>query len=243
VNMSQLIGRDRKIQLNRVLMGAFVAAVVAGIITAAVAITPHARAGEHAGSPNNTRPVTTKHVSTSGAAVANTWLIPDAQFAKLPRPAAVPGAPSAPNVVDVKTTQNGPASNGLLARLANAGLDKMLVAAPTPTLTDHKSPGAPVGAQVTYAFANGSIVSVTQQQLIRPVPYSVAGATTDGAQLTQRNTGTQVVVHQTDVSSQIVMISSTGLLTTVTSFGVLAQDVPPPLSATQLATLAASLDS
>jgi hypothetical protein len=50
-------------------------------------------------------------------------------------------------------------------------------------LTDHKWPGAPIGAQVTYAFANGSVVSATQQQLNQPVPYSVAGATADGAEL------------------------------------------------------------
>jgi hypothetical protein len=88
-----------------------------------------------------------------------------------------------PQIANVKATQNGPASTQLPALRTKAGLDNLLVDSPKPSLTDHKWPGAPIGAQVTYAFANGSVVSATQQQLNQPVPYSVAGATADGAEL------------------------------------------------------------
>ena len=166
------------------------------------------------------------------------WLIPDADYAKLPHPAGS----ARPDLTRIVPTANGPASTHLLTLLTTAGLDKLLPGAPTPILEDRKSPGAPVSGDVTYAFANGSIVSAKQQQMIHAYPNSVVGLT-DGAQLTKRPTGSLLVSHPGNGVNQVFLISSSGLMTALTAFGVQAANVVPPMAIAELVALATAIDS
>jgi hypothetical protein len=166
------------------------------------------------------------------------WLIPDADYAKLPRPAA---ETRPPRLAQIATTANGPASTHLLTVLTNAGLNDLLPEAPTPMLTDRKSPRAPVSGSVTYAFANDNgVFAAHQQQMMRPYPYSVVGLT-DGARLTKRPTGSLLVSYSSRAANQVFLVSASGIMTAVTASGV--QSVAAPLTIDQLVALATAIDS
>jgi hypothetical protein len=166
------------------------------------------------------------------------WLIPDADYVKLPHPSATARL----DLSRIVITANGPMSTHLLTLLIEAGLGKLLPGAPTPILEDRKSPGAPVSGDVTYVFANGSIVSATQQQMMHAYPYSVVGLT-GGGTLTRRPTGSLLVSHPADSVNQVLLISASGLLTSVTAFGAPGADIATPLTIDELDALAAAIDS
>jgi hypothetical protein len=214
------------------------AVAVAAVLISAAVLAAHTDG--HATTPAASRDfqhVAPQGISANGAAMT-IWLIPDADYAKLPHPASM----GTLDLAQIVTTNNGPASTHLLTLLTNAGLGKLLPGAPTPILEDTKSPRAPVSGDVTYEFANGSMFSATQQQMIHAYPYSVVGLN-DGAQLTKRPTGSQLVSHPGDFANQVFLISSSGLMTVLTVFGVQGANVAPPLTVDQLFTLAAALDS
>jgi hypothetical protein len=179
-----------------------------------------------------------RHATVLAGAAVTDWLIPDADYAELPHPAGS----ARPDLTRIVTTANGPASTHLLTLLTTAGLRKLLPGAPTPILEDCKSPGAPVSGRVTYAFANGSIVSATQQQMMHAYPYSVVGLT-EGGTLTKRPTGSLLVSHPGNSVNQVFLISSSGLMTAVTVFGVQAANVVPPMTIAELVALAIAIDS
>ena len=163
------------------------------------------------------------------------WLIPDADYAKLPRPAVGTTTPRP----QIAATANGPAATRLAGVLAAAGIGELLPGASPPILTDRKSPGARVAGCVTYEFADCRVVFAVQQQMMRPYPYSVVGLA-DGARLTQRPTGSVLVSYPGRATSQVFLISTSGLVTTLTASGV---QVAPPLTIDQLVALATAVDS
>jgi hypothetical protein len=164
------------------------------------------------------------------------WLIPDADYAKLPRPSVGTTMPRPPQIA---ATADGPASTRLVGVLADVGIGELLPGVSPPILTDRKSPGAPVAGCVTYEFADRRVVSAVQQQMMRPFPYSVVGLT-DGARLTERPTGSVLVSYPGRATNQVFLITTSGLMTTLTASGVHAA---PPLTIEQLVALATAVDS
>jgi hypothetical protein len=164
------------------------------------------------------------------------WLTPDADYAKLPRPAVGATTPRSPQIV---ATADGPASTHLAGVLAEVGIGQLLPGASPSILTDRKSPGAPVAGCVRYEFADSRVVFAVQQQMMRPFPYSVVGLT-DGARLTQRPTGSVLVSYPGRATNQVFLISTSGLMTTLTASGMQAA---PPLTIGQLVALATAVDS
>ena len=174
------------------------------------------------------------------------WLVPDAEYAKIrpapPQAAAAAQPEQARPAAAAQITANGPVASRLLDRLTKAGIASMLPANhPTPTVEDQNAGGSPAIGGVTYAFADDSLISVTQQQLMRPLPYSVVGVYGTAEPL-QRPNGTQLVVNHGASFVQVVMVSSTGVLTQVTARGVPAQNVPIPMTEVQVRALAEAMD-
>lgn len=173
------------------------------------------------------------------------WLVPDAEHAKIrPAPAKAADAPpaTARPAPDEQVTANGPAARRLLGLMRRAGVTSMLPAGhPAPRVEDRKVDASPATGEVTYAFADGSLVTASQQQLTIPLPYSVVGLA-GGAVPVQASTGTQVVLSRGASFIQVLLISSSGVLTQVTARGVPAQDVPIPLTEGQLRALAEIID-
>ena len=143
-----------------------------------------------------------------------------------------------PRPLQIAATADGPASTRLAGVLADVGIGELLPGVSPPILTDRKSPGAPVAGCVTYEFADRRVVAV-QQQMLRPFPYSVVGLT-DGARLTQRPTGSVLVLNPGRATNQVFLISTSGLMTTLTASGVHAA---PPLTIEQLVAVATAVDS
>jgi hypothetical protein len=90
-------------------------------------------------------------------------------------------------------------------------------------------------------FADGSLISATQQQLLRPLPYSVVGLV-GTAEPVHWPTGTLSVLNHGASFVQAVLVSSTGVLTQITARGVPAQNVPVPMTEGQLRSLAETID-
>jgi hypothetical protein len=163
--------------------------------------------------------------------VTNTWVVSDAAFAN--QHAKGSSSTTMPNFSGITDTANGPTGSHLSTLLTRAGIGKFLANAPAPTLTEHKSPGAPVAGRLVYALADGSLVHASQQQLKFALLYSVVGLD-GGGQLTQRPTGSVLITHQTDVSNQVILITSSGRYTQIAASGVPANNIAPPLTIDQL---------
>ena len=164
------------------------------------------------------------------------WLIPDADYAKMPRPAVVTTTRRAPLIA---ATADGPASTRLAGVLADVGIGELLPGVSPPVLTDRKSPGAPVAGCVTYEFADRGVVFAVQQQMMRPFPYSVVGLT-DGARFYAAPHRIRAGSYPGRATNQVFLISTSGLMTTLTASGVHAA---PPLTIDQLVALATAVDS
>jgi hypothetical protein len=126
------------------------------------------------------------------------WLVTDAQYATIRRtqPIAAASQPEPVRPAPVlQITANGPAAHHLLGLLTKAGIGSMLPASHSaPTLEDHNAGASAIIGEVTYVFADGSLVSASQQQLVRPLPYSVVGLV-GAAEPLQWSTGTLVVFN------------------------------------------------
>ena len=159
------------------------------------------------------------------------WLIPDADYAKLPRPAV--GA-TTPRLPQIAATADGPASTRLAGVLADVGIGELLPGVSPPILTDRKSPGGS-GRRLCDLRVRGQ-----PRRRRRPAaddapahPYSVVGLT-DGARLTERPTGSVVVSYPGRATNQVFLISTSGLMTTLTASGIHAA---PPLTIDQFGRL------
>jgi hypothetical protein len=173
------------------------------------------------------------------------WLVTDAEYAKIrpmpPKAAAAQPGPARPAPA-LHITANGPAARRLLDLLTKAGITSMLPAGhPAPTVEDSNAGAPPSSGAVTYVFADGSLVSATQQQLVRPLPYSAVRLVGTDQPL-HWSTGTLVVLDHGASFVQVVLVSSTGVLTQVTARGVPAQNVPVPMTEGQLRSLAETVD-
>ena len=173
------------------------------------------------------------------------WVIPEAEYARI-RPARPKAAAAQPEnarpAPALQITANGPASSHLLTLLTRVGLASMLPAGHrAPTVQDHNSGGPPTTGEVTWAFADGSLLHATQQQLVRPLPYSVIGLV-GAAEPVHRSTGTVLVLNHGVSFVQAILVTSTGVFTQVTARGVPGQNVPVPMTEGQLRSLAESID-
>jgi hypothetical protein len=172
-------------------------------------------------------------------------VIPDAEYAKI-RPTPPKAAAAQPELARpapaLQFTANGPAASYLLNLLTKAGIASMLPAShPAPTMQDNNAGGPPTTGEVTYVFADGSLLHATQQRLVRPLPYSVVGLA-GGAEPLYLSTGTLVVLNHGASFVQVILVSSTGVFTQVTARGVPAQNVPVPMTEGQLRSLAETID-
>jgi hypothetical protein len=170
--------------------------------------------------------------------VANPWITSNADFARQ-HPASPTGHP---NRAGITETANGPAATHFATLLRRAGLQNLCPNALELVLTDHKSPGAPVSAQVVCALEDGRGLHATQQQLIFPLSPNLIGIH-DTAKVTERPTGSVLIARPHELQHQVILITSAGLFTQVTAWGVPALDLDPALSIEQLTALMTAMDS
>jgi hypothetical protein len=103
--------------------------------------------------------------------------------------------------------------------------------------------GAATIASLTFTFADGRLVSATQQRLTKPLPYSVVRVA-DPRQLSVSQTGTVVAVVTGTSTYQVLSVTRDGLMTQITARGVLAkQALPPPLTIAQLQAMSNAIDA
>jgi hypothetical protein len=189
---------------------------------------------------SSNRPPKAESDLVKAAAVQGTskWLIPDdAYLAKYPPPKV--------GKVGTDVSQPSPtvASNGPIARRLLSLLTGSLPSSARPiAVEDLKSPNAPPAGQLVAELPDGGVINATQQQLLRPLPYSAIGFT-EQDQLLSWPSGTQVVLMHRPSFVQAVMLKPDGLMRQVSAVGVPARAVAPPLSEPQLLAIMRKLDN
>jgi len=186
---------------------------------------------------SSNRPPKAESDLVKAAAVQGTskWLIPDdAYLAKYPPPKVG---------TDVSHPSQTVASNGPIARRLLSLLTGSLPSSARPVaVEDLKSPNAPSAGQLVAELPDGGVINATQQQLLRPLPYSAIGFT-EQDQLLSWPSGTQVVLMHRPSFVQAVMFKPDGLMRQVSAVGVPARAVAPPLSEPQLLAIMRKLDN
>ena len=186
---------------------------------------------------SSNRPPKAESDLVKAAAVQGTskWLIPDdAYLAKYPPPKVG---------TDVSQPSPTVASSGPIARRLLSLLTGSLPSSARPiAVEDLKSPNAPPAGQLVAELPDGGVINATQQQLLRPLPYSAIGFT-EQDQLLSWPSGTQVVLMHRPSFVQAVMLKPDGLMRQVSAVGVPARAVAPPLSEPQLLAIMRKLDN
>ena len=186
---------------------------------------------------SSNRPPKAESDLVKAAAVQGTskWLIPDdVHLAKYPPPKVG---------TDVSHPSPTVVSNGPIARRLLSLLTGSLPSSARPVaVEDLKSPDAPPAGQLVAELPDGGVINATQQQLLRPLPYSAIGFT-EQDQLLSWASGTQVVLMHRPTFVQAVMFKPNGLMRQVSAVGVPARAVAPPLSEPQLLAIMRKLDN
>jgi hypothetical protein len=186
---------------------------------------------------SSNRPPKAESDLVKAAAVQGTskWLIPDdAYLAKYPPPKVG---------TDVSHPSPTVVSDGPIARRLLSLLTGSLPSSARPVaVEDLKSPDAPPAGQLVAGLPDGGVINATQQQLLRPLPYSAIGFT-EQDQLLSWASGTQVVLMHRPTFVQAVMFKPDGLMRQVSAVGVPARAVAPPLSEPQLLAIMRKLDN
>jgi hypothetical protein len=173
------------------------------------------------------------------------WLLPDDEyFMRYPATSTKNEAGSSPLTAPSTQSEvpNGPASQRLLALVRGwTGAASTLPALPQ-ELVDITAPGAPTIGSLLFSFPDGRVLTATQQQLIKPLPYSIIRVT-DESQLSVSQNGTVTAVVTSVSTIQVLSINMGGLMTQVTARGVLTADVRPPLTIEQLRDVSNVIDA
>lgn len=167
------------------------------------------------------------------------WMIPDADYLKHYPPAPAPAIPANTKVTQI---QDGAASKRLLALTLGSGVAATKLAALPHQLADMSASDTPTLATVAFTFPDGSVVSASQQQLVKPLPYSAMHVVTSD-QITVAANGTMTTIVSGNSMIQIISVTRSGLMTQITARGVFAKKIDPPLTAAELRTMSSAIDN
>jgi hypothetical protein len=174
----------------------------------------------------------------------NAWLIPDDDYLKKHSPPSVRRDTRQPQPLAAgpeSRVRNGPASQRLYRLLLSSGDAAAKLSSTSRELVDNVTSGNVIGTLLA-TFADGSLVSASQQQLTKPLPYSVVRVT-DKSQLSVSDSGTALAVVTGTNTIQVLSVSKDGLMTQITARGVFAKQVQPPFDTAQLLAMSKAIDT